>query len=790
MISAMQLILCVDRNFSVPLEILMDTKISKHSEYDCKRAKESVERFVKRFGESYRLLAYHAALPLVLTPELLNYLRNKFLRGEVPWVAEVDLLLSDLCSQVGYELYAMDTAVRAYLIDEMFKEEWGPERMHEVSRLLIQYLHHLSRTNPFIGEHELQAQQWAAMVYLEDQRENVVRQIAKTFQNCLTSSSATFDAVSLSRVVQALAPQLKEHPALVKYALFTSSLSTDFNSIEDKTAQFRKMFGQEHDVTIAGVSLPGPERLFEELTGYEEKKTTYVRRKREYGVLYILIVFQQREQGSYIRDVLENEFFKHGLDVFIDLARNEAEAKKRLEARKYHLVITYLHIPADSKSPVREEERRGIALLQSLEKDRIEIPSVLISSWIDEYLVKTINDLYYCKLVAIGSKEWEEDLVKASQKALQKALQEFEAEQQKEEEKWVNIDIFLDLSRRHWSYTVEGVGFHFQSRDVLNIDADKIRALVVPSRHIQYTPDWERKLRHIGETLWKEIFANNPRFSAAFYQLIGEAGGVENARIRFVTDKMVSPIALEAVNYEHDYWMLRAPIYRGLPGPHRLYPPLFSDRETQEGSINCLIVEANVEGLVSVAKKELVRLHYIEQEASFLEEFVTDNKAELGVAKVQRIPETDGETCTKELVEEWLTKKGPWHLVHYAGHSFFDGNNKVGYVFFPANGEPAAVDIEQFSLWLRAARTRFIYLSACHTSEDDFIFEVARNGIPAVMGFRWDVEDDKAAKFAECFYMHLFKGKSLEHALLEARRDSYSYWEKNIIWASPILVLG
>ncbi len=54
-----------------------------------------------RFDESYGLLAYHAALPLVLTPELVNYLRNEFLRGEqVPWVAEVDLLLSDLCSQV------------------------------------------------------------------------------------------------------------------------------------------------------------------------------------------------------------------------------------------------------------------------------------------------------------------------------------------------------------------------------------------------------------------------------------------------------------------------------------------------------------------------------------------------------------------------------------------------------------------------------------------------------------------------------------------------------------------
>lgn len=41
-----------------------------------KQAKQAVERFEWRFGEPHLLLAYHAALPLVLTPELVNYLRN------------------------------------------------------------------------------------------------------------------------------------------------------------------------------------------------------------------------------------------------------------------------------------------------------------------------------------------------------------------------------------------------------------------------------------------------------------------------------------------------------------------------------------------------------------------------------------------------------------------------------------------------------------------------------------------------------------------------------------------
>ena len=98
-----------------------------------------VERFVTRFGhKSYRHLANLAALPLVLTPELVHYLRIEFLREEdVPWEAEVDLLLSDLCSQVGYELYAMDTQVRAYLLEQIQGDPVWQQRMQETARVLM-----------------------------------------------------------------------------------------------------------------------------------------------------------------------------------------------------------------------------------------------------------------------------------------------------------------------------------------------------------------------------------------------------------------------------------------------------------------------------------------------------------------------------------------------------------------------------------------------------------------------------------------------------------------------------
>jgi hypothetical protein len=191
------------------------------------QAKQAVERFVGRFDESYRLLLYHAALPLVLTPELVNYLRNEFLRDkQVPWVAEVDLLLSDLCSQVGYELYAMDTHVRAYLLEQM-KKDCGEQRMQEVAQVLISYVSYLSRLNPGRRQQELEAQRWAAMVYLGDEQcKEAAREIAKrlletssgTGSENRSESGIRAELARLTRITEELSSQLREEPTLLEYA--------------------------------------------------------------------------------------------------------------------------------------------------------------------------------------------------------------------------------------------------------------------------------------------------------------------------------------------------------------------------------------------------------------------------------------------------------------------------------------------------------------------------------------------------------------------------------------------
>ena len=236
-------------------------------EQETERAKQMVERFVRRFQPSYRLLAYHAALPLVLTPELLNFLRVQFLQGEVPWVAEVDLLLSDLCSQVGYELYAMDTAVRGYLLEKMqcsSSSNLGKKRMQEVASLLISYVKYLSQSNPYISPKELETQQWAAMVYLGDEQcKAVARDIAEHLTEVtsnasgeLTESAIRAELARLAQITEQLSPQLQQQPTLLEYARLVQQILRTPEQVE--TAQLNRSY------QVKDLELQFPDRLLPE----------------------------------------------------------------------------------------------------------------------------------------------------------------------------------------------------------------------------------------------------------------------------------------------------------------------------------------------------------------------------------------------------------------------------------------------------------------------------------------------------------------------------------------------
>jgi formylglycine-generating enzyme required for sulfatase activity len=226
--------------------MMMDV-MSEHEAFEQEIAPQKVALFERQFGKQYRLLAYHAALPLVLTPELVHYLRTEFLLSkEVPWEAEADLLLSDLCSQVGYELYAMDSAVRSYLLTEMKRDPEIPEgRIEAVARVLISYVTYLSQVNPGQRVKEIQAQRWAAMSCLgDDSCRRMVQEIAEQFEMSAETGNETdvkAEFARLARITQELEGQLLDYPELVEFGrqMGRSIRSPQTLTLEEQQKTFR-----------------------------------------------------------------------------------------------------------------------------------------------------------------------------------------------------------------------------------------------------------------------------------------------------------------------------------------------------------------------------------------------------------------------------------------------------------------------------------------------------------------------------------------------------------------------
>jgi len=144
-------------------------------------AQRLVSLFQKKFGIRVLSLAYHAALPVVITPELLHLIRINFFfepNVSLPYDAEIDLLFSDLCQEADkkYGLYEFDHTVRELLLKGL-QVTYGTERIREVAALLYQYS---EKNSPWIQRVELErAQQITALNFLSPEKAQEWLQMAE-----------------------------------------------------------------------------------------------------------------------------------------------------------------------------------------------------------------------------------------------------------------------------------------------------------------------------------------------------------------------------------------------------------------------------------------------------------------------------------------------------------------------------------------------------------------------------------------------------------------------------------
>jgi uncharacterized protein (TIGR00725 family) len=133
----------------------------------------SLRAFVREHrenGEKLSDLASHAAMPTVLSTELVHLLRiNYFLDPplNLPFEAEAALLLSSLCTEIDDGLYVIDPTLRDLLLKQLIARH-GSTRVRDVARLLWEYN---GRGTPWADRPGLlEAQQLTALNFIDPER--------------------------------------------------------------------------------------------------------------------------------------------------------------------------------------------------------------------------------------------------------------------------------------------------------------------------------------------------------------------------------------------------------------------------------------------------------------------------------------------------------------------------------------------------------------------------------------------------------------------------------------------
>ncbi len=506
----------------------------------------------------------------------------------------------------------------------------------------------------------------------------------------------------------------------------------------------------------------------------------------------VLLVHPEHDMQEQIQDLLEEALDE---ELVVHWTPDQKRAESYLKSEGCELIISHTDIPYDRK--VVSDKRRqncGIELLESLRKQQNLTPFMLISGSPGDDFFK-IQDYKNVRVVRTGT-EMRADIDKYVGGLLSL----------REAERTVELDITLDPDNHKFFYTlcVRDENSVLETEpETLSVDRSLLEEVIedsseLPEQMQKGSKVWKKKLHRLGKHLATAIFDRNPELLAKFYGQLDHAR-LDDARIRFVVEKQVYPAVLEAIleKSTNKYWMLQAPVYRKIKMDGRQYP-LFSGPSEKQKNLNCLIIEAQFEGYVGDLEETFAILNNVKSEAQWLEAFLTENKTKFDINEVCRLPRKGDDRPLAQQVQEALMKDtnqawDGWHLVHYAGHSYYDeegraGEKNTGYVLLPDDPSDL-VDANTFASWLSHANVRFLYLSSCRSSEEDFALQLASSMIPAVVGFRWDLHDDMAQIYTEKFYEHLFATRSLESAFFKARKDIHDAKPNNPTWASPILIV-
>ncbi|WP_445637348.1 hypothetical protein NSTC745_02445 [Nostoc sp. DSM 114161] len=201
--------------------------------------------FERSFGSKHLMLACHAALPLILTPELLNLIHINFLDDkQIPWFAEVDFLLSSLCRPIDDGVYEVEPSIREVLLLELEKK-FGLERPSSLANFLQFYLDEKSGLKQSLEV--TRTQLWIAQAYIDPNK--IIIELTNLLESSLSQNNDIFSLsqkIQVTRMLEILTDALQHTNQWNKYQYLIGNSRVVAKMLYGDEQALKRKIRQEH----------------------------------------------------------------------------------------------------------------------------------------------------------------------------------------------------------------------------------------------------------------------------------------------------------------------------------------------------------------------------------------------------------------------------------------------------------------------------------------------------------------------------------------------------------------
>jgi CHAT domain-containing protein len=478
------------------------------------------------------------------------------------------------------------------------------------------------------------------------------------------------------------------------------------------------------------------------------------------------------------------------------------------------ILIVDAQIPQTNGLPPDRQEKAALWLLQQLRANGIAIPVLVITA----LPVATTELEEYCnpdnRAIALPLKHLNVPMLAGFIRMLRAAPSS-------PKQKWdvIEVEVMHNSAKCFIGCRGEAM-IEWGVASSLNRLAQKLAYQYVKPN---FRKGWSIRFHYDGNMLFNDLVISTLG-RGLFSHLEMAAGGLEKLAFRFrVDDPALYSVPFEAAVREsrqpwlgndedlneHPFVLVNAPIARrmkggvtirrgsgeeGMPRPARLLFIRSQVGENPAGETDIDTVEVEEidqdAGRTRIRHMEFRRLENIDLELQDLQKLEACRPDFFSMEVLDLSQETDPDGTEAVLMKK--LKSGRFDIVHFAGHSFTT-KRSLTLLVLPSErpGEADGMAVQKFASGVAEAGARLVYLSSCQGSSANTVASLGQRGVPNVLAFRWDVEDEHAAKFAKLFYEDLFSTKeaTISGAFRTACRGLYEpkQVEASRIWASPIL---